>query len=491
VPAPVRAVEAFASILPLGLFELGADGHVEWANERWYELVGRTPGRSALQWLDTLHLLDRSAAAVASGRLAGGGEVALDHRVSLPDGGLRWLHSRARLVDGVVVGYSRDLSPDRAMATELDVLRTVAEKHSRTDPLTRVATRLYVKERLAAELARSDRDGATPGLVLVELQGLRTINERLGHASGDAVLLEVATRLAGVVRRYDTVARWDGARFAVLAPSVTSQAALTAVAAKLQAAIEREPVHVEGVAMPVFATVGCARAVGRGHRAEVVVDAAEAALQDARAVGPGGVRLAPDSPSVVDASGGEAVRLARALALSAAAREGVPESHAADVADLAARVARALELAPRSVLTCRLAGWLHDVGMVAVPDAILAETGELTGAEWAVLRTHPVEGERIVRRVGGLELAAIAVRHHHERWDGRGYPDALGGEDIPYEARIVAAADAWASMTEDRRHRAARTPAAALAELERVAGSQLDPGVVGALVGLVAPRAAA
>ena len=191
--------------------------------------------------------------------------------------GVRWLHTRARFVDGRVVGWSRDLSADRAAATELDVLRTVAEKHSRTDPLTRRRDP-PVPERAAGGRARPLRSRR------------RDARPRAGRAAGPAhhqraagprrratpCCCEIATRLAGVVRRYDTVGRWDGARFAVLAPSVTSQAALNAVAGKLQASIEREPVVVEGVAVPVFATVGCARAVGRGHRAEAVVDAAEA-----------------------------------------------------------------------------------------------------------------------------------------------------------------------------------------------------------------------
>ncbi len=483
------ALDAYASFLPVGLFELEADGRVRWASAVWYALVGRQPSDEPLGWLETVHSLDRAGAASASGRLAQGEEVGVDHRAALPDGSVRWLHTRARFVDGRVVGWSRDLTADRAAATELDVLRTVAEKHSRKDPLTGVSTRRYLHERLAAELARADRDGATPGLVLLELQGLRSINERLGHVAGDTVLATIAARLANVLRRYDTVGRWDGARFAVVAPNVTSQGALNAVAGKLQASIEREPVDVEGVAVPVFATVGCARAVGRGHPPEVVIAAAENALDEARASGPGGVRLAPDNPSVVDAAGGEAVRLARALALAAASREGVPEAHAADVADLSARLARSLDLAPRAVLTCRLAGWLHDVGIAGVPDSVLGRDGALSESEWAELQQHAVEGEHVVRRVGGLELAATTVRHHHERFDGTGYPDRLAGEDIPLEARILATADAYVSMTEPRPHRPARGHEDALDELRRVAGSQLDPRVVDALLDLAARRA--
>ena len=186
------ALDAYASFLPVGLFELEADGRVRWASDVWYGLVGRERSDEPLGWLETVHSLDRAGAASASGRLAQGEEVGVDHRTALPDGSVRWLHTRARFVDGRVVGWSRDLTAERAAATELDVLRTVAEKHSRKDPLTGVSTRRYLHERLAAELARADRDGATPGLVLLELQGLRSINERLGHASGDTVLSTVS-----------------------------------------------------------------------------------------------------------------------------------------------------------------------------------------------------------------------------------------------------------------------------------------------------------
>jgi HD-GYP domain-containing protein (c-di-GMP phosphodiesterase class II) len=131
---------------------------------------------------------------------------------------------------------------------------------------------------------------------------------------------------------------------------------------------------------------------------------------------------------------------------------------------------------------CKLGGWLHDVGKVAVPERILNNPGPLDDAEWTVVRTHPVVGEGIVRRVGALREAATVVRSHHECYDGTGYPDRLAGVAIPIEARIVAAADAYAAMTSDRVYSAARTPREAAAELRRSGGSHFDPGVVSALL---------
>jgi HD-GYP domain-containing protein (c-di-GMP phosphodiesterase class II) len=176
------------------------------------------------------------------------------------------------------------------------------------------------------------------------------------------------------------------------------------------------------------------------------------------------------------------VQMARVLAVTAGLREGVTEAHAEQVAALATQTAEYMALAVGVIERCTLGGWLHDVGKVAIPERILGKPGPLDDAEWTVMRTHPVVGEDIVRRLGALRSAAAAVRHHHERFDGAGYPDGLVGVAIPIEARIVAAADAYAAMTSDRVYSAARTPAEAAAELRRSAGSHLDPGVVAALL---------
>ena len=130
----------------------------------------------------------------------------------------------------------------------------------------------------------------------------------------------------------------------------------------------------------------------------------------------------------------------------------------------------------------RLGGWLHDVGKVAVPDAILTKPGRLTDDEWAIMRTHPAVGAELLRHFPELAPACPAVRHHHERYDGTGYPDQLAGEDIPLDARIVAAADAFSAMTADRPYHTPKSIPEAIAELRRCAGTHLDPAVAAALI---------
>ncbi|MBI5104921.1 MAG: HD domain-containing protein [Solirubrobacterales bacterium] len=163
--------------------------------------------------------------------------------------------------------------------------------------------------------------------------------------------------------------------------------------------------------------------------------------------------------------------------------------HNHDVAALAAAVGRALGLEGDDLEHVRHAAELHDVGKVAIPDAILDKPGPLDDDEWAFMRRHTLIGERILAAAPSLAPVARLVRASHERWDGRGYPDRLAADAIPLGARIVAVCDAFHAMVTDRPYRAGRTEAAALAELRRCAGTQFDPDIVAAFCDVLALRA--
>ena len=177
----------------------------------------------------------------------------------------------------------------------------------------------------------------------------------------------------------------------------------------------------------------------------------------------------------------ETVR-ARVETLTAALelRDEVTGRHVHEVVELALEVGERLGLEPATMVELEFAARLHDVGKIAVPDPILRKPGPLDGGEWDTMRRHPEFGSGMLARIPGLEAVAIVVRFHHERYDGRGYPDGLGGDRIPLASRIVAVCDAYNAMTADRPYRRGGSHEAALAELRAHAGTQFDPQVVDA-----------
>ncbi len=171
-----------------------------------------------------------------------------------------------------------------------------------------------------------------------------------------------------------------------------------------------------------------------------------------------------------------------ALASTVEAKDDYTACHGEDVAELVERVALRMSLTGCRARDARYAAMLHDIGKVAVPSEILLKPGPLTEQEWVVMRSHAAIGGELVERIDAFAHLAPAVRASHERWDGTGYPDGLADQEIPLPARIIAACDTYDAIVTDRPYRRARSPREARAELRRVAGTQLDPGVVDALV---------
>jgi hypothetical protein len=174
-----------------------------------------------------------------------------------------------------------------------------------------------------------------------------------------------------------------------------------------------------------------------------------------------------------------------ALTSALEARDPYTEAHTSRIRDVALGLAAALKVGEDVRRSVMLGSILHDVGKIGISDSILLKPGPLTDEEWAIMRTHPEIGERMLKSVDFLAPALPVVRHHHERWDGKGYPDGLAGDDIPLGARIVAACDTFDAMTSDRPYRKALGREEACQEILRVAGGQLDPMCASVLVDVV------
>ena len=170
-----------------------------------------------------------------------------------------------------------------------------------------------------------------------------------------------------------------------------------------------------------------------------------------------------------------------ALAGTLGLRDDSTGRHSSRVSDLTQRIGRRRRLRPTALRDLVYAAEIHDIGKVGIPDSVLLKAGPLSDPEWEMIRSHSTWGAELVLRIPGLERVATIVRHHHERFDGQGYPDGLAGEDIPIESRILAVADAFVAMTENRPYRVALSEEQAVAELGAGRGGQFDPIVVDAL----------
>ncbi len=347
------------------------------------------------------------------------------------------------------------------------------------DPLTGLHTPQAFSQRLLAEVERSKRHGRPLTLISLDLDGFGLLNRAHGREQGDELLRVVAGVLRRSTRASDVIARAGADHFLILLPETEAAAGLQAFE-RILLTLEQTRV---GPVEALSASIGVA-GWQRPQTAAQLVAEAELRMGAARDAGGGRTEGGPDAALSRRRAGGDSQRDAIAgLAEALLERDRYTGEHSEFVVDLAARVARQLALDEVEVERVRSAALLHDIGKVAIPDEVLNKPGPLAELEWAVMREHPVIGERILRAVPGLGPVARIVRHEHERWDGTGYPDGLREGEIPIGSRIILACDAYHAMTSNRPYRRALPHAEAIRELGRCAGTQFDPQVTEALIG--------
>jgi len=359
-------------------------------------------------------------------------------------------------------------------ATALDnarLLETMTHQ-ARHDNLTGLLGHRAFQEALEEGVAADGEDALT--LATIDIDDFKIVNDLHGHPIGDEALRRVAEALRHSVRDQDSVFRVGGEEFAVLLPGLTASDALP-VAERLRAAVARIP-----FALPLRVSIGLASWPADAADRDALLERADDALYSAKHAGKDRTNMA--SVARRDAVGGGSSWTGLLHVLRG--KEGRTLAHSADVAALCVEVGRALGLDGERVADLRIAGQLHDIGKVAVPDAILQKPGPLDEDERRLVQMHPVTGAELVR-AWGLERPARFVFEHHEHVDGSGYPTGLVGSKISLEARILHTVDAFAAMTRDRPYRAAMGVEEALAELRRFSGTQFDAETVAAVEAVV------
>jgi len=360
-----------------------------------------------------------------------------------------------------------------------DALRAI--RLAQTDPLTGLGNHRHFQEQLQSKLESAEQTRLPLSVVLLDLDNFKQINDRYGHPAGDKVLAQVAQRLRDAGQAF----RLGGDEFAVVLPGHGEEAARRVGEKLVRDLGDAETEHGGTVSF----SAGVATFPQHGIERAELVRVADIALYWAKGEGKNRVRVfRPDMPAMTqlqrlatDPDRSARLQAAAALAGAVDVRDAYVGSHSQRVGEFAAAVAERLKLPPEEIELIRLAGKLHDLGKLAIPEEILRKRGVLTAREREVLERHPQIGQNMLDPLG-IEPVASWVLHHHERWDGDGYPGNLAGERIPIGARIIFAADALDAMTSDRVYRPALTIEEATEELRRCAGTQFDPVVVAALL---------
>jgi diguanylate cyclase (GGDEF)-like protein/putative nucleotidyltransferase with HDIG domain len=405
-----------------------------------------------------------------------------------------------------------------------------AQEQAITDGLTGVKTHRFFMEALSSEWKRSSRAGRSFALVLMDLDRFKFVNDFYGHLEGDLVLQRVGQILETNCRRSDVVARYGGDEFVILMPETTMEQARQ-LSSKLRGWIASDPLLRE---KNISASFGIASYPLHGSAPQELIQVADASMylskhqggntvstaehidpNEARrwkrdvleaylgvtlkrlfSTGPEAfeeiyqrLRQFSDSLPSTEPAGLACTDGPRALpqsildtvtslAYAIDAKDQYTQGHSQKVSAYAALLAEALGMSETEVEEVRLGAVLHDVGKVGIPEQILNKSGPLNPEEWETMKTHVTFGGKLLEPLEALERIRQMVLHHHEFFDGSGYPEALSGHNIPLGARIITIADSYDTITSDRSYKKGRTAEEALAEVERCAHTQFDPELV-------------
>jgi diguanylate cyclase (GGDEF)-like protein len=351
-----------------------------------------------------------------------------------------------------------------------------ARNRADRDPLTNVFHHRYLKTRLEEELERARKSNQPVALLMLDLDNFKLVNDTYGHLIGDEALRCVTAVLHSACRASDVIGRYGGDEFMILLPDTSPTQAIT-IAERIDVELAAQELRPGGGAViPLHCSIGLATYPRDGDAAAELIAKADAALYQSKRQGAPMARLQRIGQTQMRLEGDFAP--VSELLAALLARDPATRSHLEHVNRLAQEFAAALGLTEHDRETLLLASVLHDVGKIAIPDSVLRKPGPLTPSENDLVKRHPIIGAMLIEHIPGFADAATAVRHHHERYDGDGYPDRLVGDAIPLSARIVTLIDAFSAMTVDRPYHKGLRVDEAVAELHRCAGAQFCPLLV-------------
>ncbi len=376
------------------------------------------------------------------------------------------------------------LASQISMPLENAKLYAKAEQKARVDELTGLLNRRSLDEMLDSEISRHSRYGGVFSLAIVDLDSFKAYNDNYGHLSGDKLLRQIGNIIKGAIRNADHAFRYGGDEFAILLPQTDAQAALQ-VTERVRKKIAEEATTSK---IPVTASIGLASWPDDGISHTDIIAAADVTLYRAKRDGgnhnyyaSGALTPLQLTESIMDTEthiDSKILSVIHALSETVDSKNYFSHNHSKRVTEYAMMIASALKMDAAETARLEVCALMHDIGKIAISDTILSKPGKLNAREWEIMKTHTQLGATMASRIPQLSSCAEGILHHHERYDGSGYPDGLKGEDIPLEARILAIADAVAAMTSERPYSETLTHEQAMEELKRYSGKQFDPYLV-------------
>ena len=419
------------------------------------------------------------------------------HKLGFQSGHARFvvsvpLKSAGKLVAIVMLASSRKKIPSSeekqllntignqtGIAIENALLLQKMSQLSMTDELTKLYNRRHFYNVLEIEIDRARRDDRPLSLNILDIDRFKDYNDKFGHIGGDSVLKSLAAVMTSHLRKTDTSFRYGGDEFAVIMPETDSNKAKDVLERVRLKWLHMPKTESLGLENPLGFSAGIAEFPKNGETQDSLVFLADAALYCSKRSGGYKSTLVSEMREIPpDMLADASLDQIYAMAATVDAKESYGYKHSMRVANIAEAIGNSIGLSEDELADLRGASLLHDIGKIGISDAILNKSDRLTPLELEIVKKHSIEGAKIVGQIRKISSLAPLIRHHHERYDGTGYPDGLKGQEIPLGSRIIGIADAYDTMVTPRSYRNVMSQSEALIELERCSVTQFDPEII-------------